>query len=197
MTAAWRLSVATLRKQLPEAIELLRCCAVFSPEPIPRDVFRRGTSATNTRVSDLIADPIFLARAIRELGRFALVRIDGRTIQIHRLIQALLRDDLDLAEQESYQHEVHSAGSVPGPWRARLRAEGRPVPLPLRGPGVLPGTGRDLHRAVDEGLKPRRRHGPGCLASSRQCIAGTRYVPRGLCRHRDDAAPFRRGPRRD
>jgi tetratricopeptide (TPR) repeat protein len=118
MTAAWRLSVATLRKQLPEAIELLRCCAFFSPEPIPRDVFRRGTSATNTRVSDLIADPILLARVIRELGRFALVRIDGRTIQIHRLIQALLRDDLDVVEQESYQHEVHlilAAGSPQDP----------------------------------------------------------------------------------
>jgi hypothetical protein len=118
MTAAWRLSVATLSKQLPEAMELLRCCAFFSPEPIPRDVFRRGTSATNTRVSGLIADPILLARAIRELGRFALVRIDGRTIQVHRLIQALLRDDLDEAEQESYQHEVHlilTAGSPKEP----------------------------------------------------------------------------------
>jgi hypothetical protein len=118
MTAAWRLSVTTLSKQLPEAMELLRCCAFFSPEPIPRDIFRRGTQATNTRVSDLLADPILLARAIRELGRFALVRIDGRTIQVHRLIQALLRDDLDEAEQESYQHEAHlilAAGSPTEP----------------------------------------------------------------------------------
>jgi tetratricopeptide (TPR) repeat protein len=118
MTAAWRLSVSTLSKQLPEAMELLRCCAFFSPEPIPRDIFRRSTQATNTRISDLISDPILLARAIRELGRFALVRIDGRTIQVHRLIQALLRDELDQAEQASYQHEVHvilAAGSPPDP----------------------------------------------------------------------------------
>lgn len=118
MTAAWRLSVTTLSKQLPEAMELLRCCAFFSPEPIPRDIFRRGSQATNTRVSDLMADPILLARAIRELGRFALVRIDGRSIQVHRLIQALLRDDLDLAQQEGYQHEAHlilAAGSPTDP----------------------------------------------------------------------------------
>ena len=107
MTAAWRLSVTMLSRQMPQALELLRCCAFFSPDPIPRDVFRRGTQATNTRVSDLIADPILLARAIRELGRFALVRIDGRTIQVHRLIQALLRSDLSEAEQAAYQHEVH------------------------------------------------------------------------------------------
>ena len=43
MTAAWTLSVSALQQQLPEALELLRCCAFFGPDPIPRDVFRRGT----------------------------------------------------------------------------------------------------------------------------------------------------------
>lgn len=107
MTAAWKLSVSTLKRHLPQAMELLRCCAFLGPEPIPRDLFRRGTQATDTRVSDLLANPILLARAIRELGRFALVRIDGRTIQVHRLIQALLRGELDPDEQASYRHEVH------------------------------------------------------------------------------------------
>ena len=43
MTAAWQLSVAiAAANTLPQALELLRCCAFFGPEPIPRDVFRRG-----------------------------------------------------------------------------------------------------------------------------------------------------------
>ena len=107
MTAAWRLSVTMLSNQMPEALELLRCCAFFSPDPVPRDVFRRGTRAAETSLGDLIGDPILLSRAIRGLGRFALVRIDGRTLQVHRLIQTLVRGDLSPAEQESYQHEVH------------------------------------------------------------------------------------------
>jgi tetratricopeptide (TPR) repeat protein len=118
MTAAWKLSVSTLNRQLPQAMDLLRCCAFFGPEPIPRDVFRRSTQATGTRVSELLADPILLARAFRELGRFALVKIDGRRIQVHRLIQALLRDELDPAEQDAYRHEVHlilAAGSPKDP----------------------------------------------------------------------------------
>ena len=67
-------------------------------------------------MSDLIADPILLARAIRELGRFALVKIEGRTISVHRLIQALLRDELNPDEQASYRHEVHVilAAGAPG-----------------------------------------------------------------------------------
>jgi hypothetical protein len=123
MTAAWRLSVAALSQQLPQAMELLRCCAFFGPEPIPRDLFRRVARDTDTRVSDLLADPILLARAIRELGRFALVRIDGRTIVVHRLIQALLREELDAAEQASYRHEVHlilNAGAPKNPDDIRL-----------------------------------------------------------------------------
>jgi tetratricopeptide (TPR) repeat protein len=107
MTAAWRISVATMSRQLPEAMELLRCCAFFGAEPIPREVFQDSSQVPDTRLSDLIADPIRLAQVIRELGRYALVRIDGRTIGIHRLVQALLRDALDPDQQNNYRHEVH------------------------------------------------------------------------------------------
>jgi tetratricopeptide (TPR) repeat protein len=117
MTAAWKLSVSTLSRQLPQAVELLRCCAFFGPEPIPRDLFRRS-HATGTRIGELIANPILLARAIGELGRFALIRIDGRTIQVHRLIQALLRDEIEPEEQAAYRRDVQlilAAGAPKNP----------------------------------------------------------------------------------
>jgi hypothetical protein len=107
MTAAWRLSVSTLELQLPEAIVLLRCCAFFGPEPIPRDVFPRGAQALTSALGELLEDPIRLARAVRELARFALVRLDGRAIVIHRLIQALVRDGLSPQEQASYREQAH------------------------------------------------------------------------------------------
>ena len=94
VTAAWTLSVSRVQEQQPEALRLLRCCAFFGPDPIPRDVFRRSSQAADTRVSDLLADAIPLSRSIRELGRFALVTISGKEIVVHRLIQALLRAEL-------------------------------------------------------------------------------------------------------
>jgi len=117
MTAAWRLSVNELHRQLPAALELLRCCAFFSPDPIPRDVFR-GRQAAQTTVSNLIAEPIRLAQAIGTLGRYALVKIDGRMISVHRLIQALLREELTVEQRDQYRHEVHqilAAGSPGNP----------------------------------------------------------------------------------
>jgi tetratricopeptide (TPR) repeat protein len=124
MTAAWSLSVAQLKEKLPEAIELLRCCAFFGPEPIPRDVFVPLAEAEqeetpsadphhrlliHPQLYTLLADPILLSTAIRELGRYALARIDAasRTIQVHRLVQALVRDELDENEQARMRHVVH------------------------------------------------------------------------------------------
>ncbi|WP_345097832.1 FxSxx-COOH system tetratricopeptide repeat protein [Planomonospora venezuelensis] len=111
MTAAWSLSVSQLESKLPEAGELLRCCAFFGPEPIPRDVFgaRDEEHATQSRLRGLLGDPILLSRAIRELGRYALARIDSenRTIQVHRLVQALLREEVGEADRLAFRHEVH------------------------------------------------------------------------------------------
>jgi tetratricopeptide (TPR) repeat protein len=115
MTAAWRVSVAEMTKRLPAAVTLLRACAFFGPEPIPLEVFD-GAPTVRTSIRELTADPIQLAQAVRELARLALVRIDRSAIIIHRLVQALLRDELDEAEQGKYRHDVHLilAASSPG-----------------------------------------------------------------------------------
>ncbi|MFG2087966.1 MULTISPECIES: FxSxx-COOH system tetratricopeptide repeat protein [unclassified Spirillospora] len=110
MTAAWGLSVSSLRKSLPEAVELLRYCAFFSPEPIPRDVFNQSHPKLSPEIAELLDDPIRLSRAIGELGRYALAKIDNttsRTIQVHRLIQALVREELGKSDRARIRSEVY------------------------------------------------------------------------------------------
>lgn len=109
MTAAWKLSVSKLNEQLPEAVDLLRCCAFFGAEPIPRDVFIRTIQDVQPQLGGLLAKPILLTTAIRQFGRFALARIDpvSRTIQVHRLIQAMLREELSPEQQGLFRHDVH------------------------------------------------------------------------------------------
>jgi tetratricopeptide (TPR) repeat protein len=107
MTATWRISVSQMNDRLPDAVVLLRTCAFFGPEPIPLRVFQHGTPGVETQVSPLTENTILLSEATRELARFALVRIENRTIIVHRLVQALLRDDLDENAREKYRHDVH------------------------------------------------------------------------------------------
>ncbi len=109
MTAAWQLSMSQLRAQLPEALELLRACAFFGPEPIPVDVFRRQIETRGRGLSGVVGNQILRARAQRTLGRFALARIDpkARTIQVHRLIQALVRAEVDQETSAEFRRDVH------------------------------------------------------------------------------------------
>jgi tetratricopeptide (TPR) repeat protein len=115
MTAAWKLSVDAVKRTRPQALEVLRCCAFFGPEPIPRDVFRRGVQETGTVVGEVLSNPIATARVMRELARYALITLDGNAVKVHRLIQALLRDELTAEQQAAYRHEAHliMAAAVP------------------------------------------------------------------------------------
>ncbi|WP_007517381.1 FxSxx-COOH system tetratricopeptide repeat protein [Pseudofrankia saprophytica] len=109
VAAAWALSVSRLSEQLPFAMDLLRRCAFFGPEPIPRDVFDRGRSVIDSPLRASLEDPILVSRAMRELGRYALARIDNRnkSVQVHRLIQRLIREELDEEQSAGMQREVH------------------------------------------------------------------------------------------
>ncbi|MFC4534111.1 FxSxx-COOH system tetratricopeptide repeat protein [Sphaerisporangium dianthi] len=119
VTGAWQLSVQRVEDRVPEGAEMLRCCAFFGPDPIPRDVFRRGNKTPDiARMRPILSDTILLSRALGELGRFALVSVDSDagTITVHRLIQALVRDSLDEAQHKEFRREVHLllAESAPG-----------------------------------------------------------------------------------
>lgn len=109
MTAAWSVSVANLSESLPEAVDLLRVCAFFGSEPIPRETISKAPAGLRPELAGLIADTIRLGRAVGELGRYALARLDipARTIQVHRLVQRLIQDELSAEEQRRMRHDVH------------------------------------------------------------------------------------------
>jgi hypothetical protein len=161
MAAAWRLSVAKLQEDLPEAMDLLRCCAFFSPEPIPRDIFFPIEGGqVRPELADLLADPIRLGRAIAQLGRYALIRLDAnRTIQVHRLIQALVRDDIPAEEHQTIRAEVWSLMSA-------AQDEERYVELlpHLRSTEIVESTEPEARRFVVNVL--RYLHGAGDLDSA-------------------------------
>jgi tetratricopeptide (TPR) repeat protein len=109
VAAAWSLSMAQLQDQMPFALDLLRLCAFFGPEPIPRDLVQRGRYVLDSPLREALGDPIIVSRGMRELGRYALAKFDNnrKTLQVHRLIQRLLREELTEDEARNVEHEVH------------------------------------------------------------------------------------------
>jgi len=117
MTGAYNIAKSRLKQVRPDALELLNCLAFFGPEPIPLDVIRQGASTGVGRSSaglrpeldKILGDPIMLSRAIEAivLSGLAWIELGSNTIQVHRLIQALIRDDLEADDSASFRHEVH------------------------------------------------------------------------------------------
>ena len=118
VAAAWSLSVTRLRTQTPDAMELLQCCAFFGAAPVPLELLERGRYVLDSPLRDTLNDPILLGRSIRALGRYALVKIDNnrRTLEVHRIIQRLIGDELDKDTRFRLRHEVHMllAAADPG-----------------------------------------------------------------------------------
>ncbi|MER7494528.1 FxSxx-COOH system tetratricopeptide repeat protein [Streptomyces pharetrae] len=110
VAAAWNLSLDRLREDHPAALQLLQVCAFFAPEPIDWDFFSavRGVTAPPA-LREALDDPIKLARAVREIGRYALARIDHRksTIQVHRLVQRVLIEQMNSRERAEMRHCAH------------------------------------------------------------------------------------------
>ncbi|MFE0132858.1 FxSxx-COOH system tetratricopeptide repeat protein [Streptomyces sp. NPDC059037] len=110
VAAAWNVSLGRLRETRPDALQLLQVCAFFAPEPIEWDLFSavRGISVP-PELQSALDDPVKLGRAVREIGRYALARIDHRqnTVQMHRLVQRVLIEQMNTQEQATMRHAAH------------------------------------------------------------------------------------------
>ncbi|MEI5102286.1 FxSxx-COOH system tetratricopeptide repeat protein [Streptomyces sp. PmtG] len=110
VAAAWNVSLERLREDRPDALQLLQVCAFFAPEPISWDLFSavRGISVPQ-ELQSALDDPVKLGRAVREIGRYALARIDHRqsTVQLHRLVQRVLVEQMNPQERAQMRHAAH------------------------------------------------------------------------------------------
>jgi len=108
--ATWRLSLDRLRRQMPAAAKLLEVCAFFAAEPIPISFFyNERFIAVLLPMDPLLSEPLVQGRLVQEIGRYALARIDSgqSTLQLHRLVQAVIRDGLPEVEQQANRQHVH------------------------------------------------------------------------------------------
>ena len=137
--ATWLLSLQRLRETMPAAAKVLELCAFFAPEPIPMTLlYSERFVEVLTPYDPALSEPLLQGRLVQEIGRYSLASIDSAasTIQLHRLVQAVIRDRLspeERAECRRHVHEILAAanpkdGDLPANWpiysqlRLHLRA---------------------------------------------------------------------------
>jgi hypothetical protein len=114
----WNMSLERLRDRSPAAIRLLQLLSFFAPGVISLELLYSDEMIVALKpFDDTLAERIVLGRVIQEASRYALVRVDqaNNSIQIHRLVQAVIRGAMDEAEQHIARHDVHKilAGARP------------------------------------------------------------------------------------
>jgi hypothetical protein len=101
--ATYRVALDRLRERAPAAAQLLDVCAFFGAEPISVALLWDGRSAQlPAPLAQALGDKMELRAALREIGRYALARVDSINdrITIHRLVQAVVRASLPAEQQD-------------------------------------------------------------------------------------------------
>jgi hypothetical protein len=110
VAVTWNLSLGQLRESSPASVRLLQLCAFFAPEPISMSLlYSDEMIRALLPYDDTLREKLVLGRVIQEIGRFALAKVDqgDNTIQVHRLVQAVIRSQMTQEEQDEACHEVH------------------------------------------------------------------------------------------
>ncbi len=102
----WKRSFDAIAEASPASIALLRLSAFFAPDAIPYELILEGTSELGEPLAPALASPAggdyALNKILTPLARHSLVRRDpeARTYSVHRLVQAVLLDELTAATRK-------------------------------------------------------------------------------------------------
>jgi tetratricopeptide (TPR) repeat protein len=104
VATTWSLSFKKVEHANAAAAELLRFCAFLAPDAIPEELFPKSAADLGPTLELVASDPSKLNSAIRELLKFSLVQRDpeSRTLSIHRLVQEVLKDQMDEEVQREW-----------------------------------------------------------------------------------------------
>jgi hypothetical protein len=110
VVATWNLSLDRLRQRSPAALRLLQMLAFCAPGPISMNLLYSDAMIDQLQPFDrTLHDRFTLARVIGEISRLCLVRInqDTSSVEIHRLIQAVIQSQMTDDQRLGSRHELH------------------------------------------------------------------------------------------
>lgn len=126
VATTWSLSFQKVEQANPAAAELLRLCAFLAPDAIPEELISNSTLHWSPLLQRAAIDPFVFDQTIAELLKFSLVKrhYGNRVLSIHRLVQAVLIDTMELDVQRSWAERVVLAVNEIFPKKGTLTLKG-------------------------------------------------------------------------
>ena len=159
----------------PVAAALLRLSAFFGPEPIPASFFTAAAELPAPLVA-VAADPVRLHRALGRISGYGLARLDQDGVQVHRLVQAIVRDRL-------------SAGQRRDDSELRRGASGRRRASRHRQPGPVASLGNPAAAPACRRSRRKRQRGPAAAGSPGSAVSAASRRQRDRGNPRQDPPP--------
>lgn len=108
VTVTFSLAFTELQARSCVAAQLVLACAFLTPDLIPYEIFTEGGMHLGPELADMALTAFAFDDALRTAGRFALLRPDvrTRTIDIHRLVQQVIRDGVDRADERAWKQRI-------------------------------------------------------------------------------------------
>lgn len=107
----FRLSYERVQQICPAAANLLKVCAFLAPEAIPDELFVEQALHLKSGSDEVAAEAVQFDLVLATLRRWSLVQyhIESQTLSLHRLMQAVLQDEMNNQEQQLWQRRaVHA-----------------------------------------------------------------------------------------
>jgi tetratricopeptide (TPR) repeat protein len=98
----WDLSLQRLRRETPAAAGLLTLLAFLAPDDLPWQLLASHPGQLPDTLAAVAEDEVALAEMIGALRRYSLVKVAGDGLSTHRLLQAVIREDLDPGAQQQW-----------------------------------------------------------------------------------------------
>lgn len=108
VASTWSLSFQQVEQADLAAADLLRLCAFLDPDAIPEVILTAGASFLGPVLGPVAADTLLLHEVIQVLRRFSLLKRDpeAKLLNIHRLVQAVLKDGMEIQVQRQWAERV-------------------------------------------------------------------------------------------
>ena len=121
VATTWLLNFEMVEKTSKASAEILSVSAFLNPSQIPVDIFIKGAKELGPVISSALEDveslPVVLFDVLEPLRQYSLIThdTDNHTYDIHRLVQAVLRDRMDENTQQLWVERAVKAVNLAFP----------------------------------------------------------------------------------
>jgi hypothetical protein len=107
VATTWSLSFEKVREANPASAELLNFCAFLAPDAIPETMITQGAARLPPHLQEAIVHPVQFDRTITSLLAYSLLRRNANeTLNVHRLVQTVLRDEMPIEAKQRWKERA-------------------------------------------------------------------------------------------